>query len=355
MFQRADFMFAEGLGRRRAVSKIGAPAPLINALVVNTKSAIDRLWKVRGYLDMTPDEIMARLGYRLDREEAKGYVLTSALHLPLLSPREARFIGRRIDNSLAAKAALGKKLAEHRKRGTSNAALLSETATLSLAPPPPEKTVASAPPPPEPPPTPPPPSEEEEPPPPPMPPPSTPLPPAAESSPQVDYVDAGDCSVAFFATERHPEIPGYRGRPGADEAERFWNPQKPPCVSSDHRPAHLHRHSSLAAKAAICAERVEETAPGPDDEDDDFNEEEHEVALVRYKHAFRRLRESFPEVDEEHGRRLCPCGHGALPMWPWVVQTAGLGYCECDMARWERICWRSEWERAARAELGWRY
>ena len=161
--------------------------------------------------------------------------------------------------------------------------------------------------------------------------------------------------MAFWATARHPEIQGYRGRPGADEAERFWNPAKPPCVPSDHRPAHLHRHSSLAAKAAACAERVEETEPRPDVENEYFNEEEYEVALVRYKHAFRRLRDSFPEVDEEHGSRPCPCGRGALPMWPWVVQAGGLGYCECDMAVWERICWRSEWERAARAELGWRY
>ena len=63
-------------------------------------------------------------------------MLTGALHRPLLSPIEARFIGRRIDNSLIKKAALGKQLAAHKKRGTSNAALLQETATLSLAPPP---------------------------------------------------------------------------------------------------------------------------------------------------------------------------------------------------------------------------
>ena len=42
-------MFPEGLGRRRAAPKVGTPAPFINALVVNTKSAIDRLWKERGY------------------------------------------------------------------------------------------------------------------------------------------------------------------------------------------------------------------------------------------------------------------------------------------------------------------
>ena len=45
LIQRADFMFPEGLGRRRAAAKLGAPAPFINALVVNTKGAIDALWK----------------------------------------------------------------------------------------------------------------------------------------------------------------------------------------------------------------------------------------------------------------------------------------------------------------------
>ena len=47
------------------------------------------------------------------------------------------------------------------------------------------------------------------------------MPPSAESSQQVDYIDAGDTRVAFFATARHPEIAGYRGRAGADEAERY--------------------------------------------------------------------------------------------------------------------------------------
>ena len=59
-----------------------------------------------------------------------------------------------------------------------------------------------------------------------MPPPSTPS--AAEPKPQVDFTGVGDRSVPFFATERHPEIPGYRGRPGGDDEERFWNPAMPP-------------------------------------------------------------------------------------------------------------------------------
>eukprot|EP00966_Prymnesium_polylepis_P077548 1796646-Prymnesium_polylepis.1 len=75
-------MFPEGHGRVRAPPTVGAPAPFINALVVNSKSAIDEFWMQRGYAKLKPYEIKARLGYRLDREEAKGYVFTGALHLP---------------------------------------------------------------------------------------------------------------------------------------------------------------------------------------------------------------------------------------------------------------------------------
>ena len=48
---------------------------------------------------------------------------------------------------------------------------------------------------------------------------------------------------------RDDSIPGYRGCPGGDEAGRFWNPEKPPCVPSDHRPTHIFT-SREAAEAA---------------------------------------------------------------------------------------------------------
>ena len=81
--QRAEYMFPEGLGRARAAPKVGAPAPFINALLCNSKAAVDALWKQRGYDKMKSAVIESRLGYKLDREEAKGYVLTGAIHLPL--------------------------------------------------------------------------------------------------------------------------------------------------------------------------------------------------------------------------------------------------------------------------------
>ena len=47
------------------------------------------------------------------------------------------------------------------------------------------------------------------------------------------------------------------------------------------------------------------------------------------------------------------CGLGALAMWPWVVQTAELGFCECIMAQWELICWQSEWISTGHRYLRW--
>ena len=345
-----------------AVAKTGAAAKLTNELVWNAKDAVDALWKARGYLKLKPKQRKERLGYALDREEALGYLVTSTLHKPLLSPEEARTIGKR-----AGSLPFFAKLAEFKKRGTTGSSecmsLLAEAAPLSFVPPKPKPNAnlphcasaatpeAPSPPPPAPPlPAPPLPA--------PLPPPSAPpsilLLPTAGARPQVDYIDAGNQSVAFFATARHPEIPGYRGRPGRDEAERYWNPEMPPCVPSDHRPAHLF-NSREAAEAAGAASGVEHYTRRPDEdgEDEDFNEERYEIACVKHKHALRRLRARFPEVDEEHHTRPCPCGGGALAVWPWVVQTAALGFCDCPMAGWELTVWRCEWIKAGAPDLRW--
>ena len=110
------------------------------------------------------------------------------------------------------------------------------------------------------------------------------------------------------------------------------------------------------------ADAVERSAPLPADPEirQEYweaweREEEYEVACVRHKHAMRWLRDLFPEVGEEHHTRPCPCGRGALAMWPWVVQTKQLGFCDCDMASWERICWRTEWIRVGYPSLRWQY
>ena len=280
LLQRAEFMFPEGPGRVRAVPRVGAPAPLINALIVNTKGAIDELWKQRGYDSLKPDEIKSRLGYRLDREEAKGYVLITCSPARSTSP-----FYRRSRRPISACASTTR---SPRRRHSGN----SSRSTRSAAPATPRCSSSQ------------PPSawrrrrRRSESATPPMPhrlrrlshhhSRSLPLRRRCQChrqahrcrlwqryrTPQVDYVGAGDLSVPFFATERHPEIPGYRGRPGGDDEERFWNPAMPPCVPSDHRPANLFK-SREAAAAAGAAARVELLAPPPPDEEeygeDDYN------------------------------------------------------------------------------------
>ena len=83
------------------------------------------------------------------------------------------------------------------------------------------------------------------------------------------------------------------------------------------------------------------------------------VALIRHS----RRRGDIPDVsygiwDEKDEEARGPeegegCGRGALAMWPWVVQTAQQGFCECDMASWERTCWRCEWIAAGYPSLAW--
>ena len=94
-----------------------------------------------------------------------------------------------------------------------------------------------------------------------------------------------------------------------------------------------------------------------------YNEEKDEQARLTYKFALRRLKEAFPELEvepchrlahaSEHPTRPCPCGAGVLPKWPWVVQTVGLGFCGCEMAGWEQICWRGEWIATGAPKLRW--
>ena len=354
----AELMFPEGQSTRpTAVKKEGGALPLIIALLINAKAAVASLFKARGYHPKKPEVTKAKLGYALDQYEATAYLVTSRLKKPLLSQPEAKLIGKRIENIIGDSGTIGAKLKALRKRGKGRspqyAALLQSAAALNLSPPP--RASANAQPLSQPAPTPAP-APAPAPPPPPVvvPPPSVPLQLATESTPPVDYLDIHLACVRTANGVSHPYIPGYRGAPADGEAELRWNPEKPPCVPSDHRPAHLFA-SREAAEAAGAADMVERLAPRPDDGEGDFDEERYELACVKHKHAMRRLCESFTEIrsDERGHTRPCACGRGALAVWPWVVQTAQLGFCECRMASWERTCWRSEWIRAGYPDLAW--
>ena len=80
-----------------------------------------------------------RRRYPLDKYEAAAYLVTGALHLPVLSPQEAWVVGKRINNVIGASGTIGGKLKALRKRGMKStisqcAALLQATATLNLQP-----------------------------------------------------------------------------------------------------------------------------------------------------------------------------------------------------------------------------
>jgi hypothetical protein len=86
LLEEAELMFPEGQGAPRAMRRDGTAAEKTNELLVNAKKAIDQLWKLRGYDPKKPALTKAKLGYALDREEAVGYVVTGAMHLPRLAP-----------------------------------------------------------------------------------------------------------------------------------------------------------------------------------------------------------------------------------------------------------------------------
>ena len=84
LLRKADGMFPEGQGAPRAFAKEGTPAGKTNELLENATIAIDQLFKRRGYDPKKPEEVQAKLGYALDRYEAAAYIVTGAMHLPLL-------------------------------------------------------------------------------------------------------------------------------------------------------------------------------------------------------------------------------------------------------------------------------
>ena len=111
------------------------------------------------------------------------------------------------------------------------------------------------------------------------------------------------------------------------------------------------REVAVAIRAAVQLERY------IDEEPDDvgfFDYEERDVALVRYKHALHKLhvaladcKEGLPEVTpkllkaSQHNSEPCSCGQGRRGSWPWMVQTAGLGFCQSEVCVYEEIETRS--------------
>ena len=136
LLPKIDGMLPEGVGKRSAFVKTGPAARLTNELLENAKLTVDKLWKQRGYDPKKPEVIKARLGYACDQYEASAYLVTGALHMPLISHEEAKFIGKRIQNIVGKSGSIGKQLMPLRKRGAASApqvrALLQQAAALSV-------------------------------------------------------------------------------------------------------------------------------------------------------------------------------------------------------------------------------
>jgi hypothetical protein len=72
LLRKAEGIFPEGVGGRRAFKREGDAAEMTNELLENSRTAIERLWNQRGYDPKKPEVIKARLGYALDKYEAEG-------------------------------------------------------------------------------------------------------------------------------------------------------------------------------------------------------------------------------------------------------------------------------------------
>ena len=302
---KADQMFPEGHGGPKAFARDETAATKTNELLENATVAVDELFSQRGYDPKKPEHVKANLGYALDRYEASAYLITGALHLPLLSAPEARVIGKRIANIIGTSGSVGAKLKALRKRGKAAApqiaALLHAPATLNLEPPPRKSTTPSAPPPALP------------------PPPVPPLPSAGTRASSAELYEK-----VFGSIEA--------GKAAAT-AERYEN--------SMHFLAQILQAEKEGDDASEM--RIE------------YDEDGVEIRRIQYRRMLKRLSETFPELElqipqllegeraDAHNSRACPCGTGRLPQWPWVAAMPGKGFCDCSDASYYLGCARSDW------------
>lgn len=292
--QKAEKMFPEGVGARRAFTRDGTAAAMTNGLLEDAKIAADNFFDARGYHPKRPEEVKAKLGYALDRAETAAYLVTGAMHKPLLSPPEARAIATRITNIIGPSGTIGKKLKALRKRGKSTASqcatLLQATAALSLKPPP---RASAAPPP---------------------------------------ALPAEPLSVHQVPEPLPPTRSGLKVKGSVEAARALYS-------------AHL-----CMGEAVFERPYAEEY----DSDDSDCEPDNYEVKAFtwdRYLDALLRLRVAFPEVVccaafEQGGCRCtreCPCGVGVCGAWPWSLRREA--HCDCPgcfegLGEWEAGC---EW------------
>ena len=121
----------------------------------------------------------------------------------------------------------------------------------------------------------------------------------------------------------------------------------------------LRRHAAYEVAVACAKASAFEWRFGvlddPDEYEDKCDAEECEATEAEYKAALIWLKRKVPELKlvpselvkgvhaDATQTRQCPCGAGRLSVYPWVLQVESLGFCMCEEAQYELICWRSEW------------
>lgn len=101
--------------------------------------------------------------------------------------------------------------------------------------------------------------------------------------------------------------------------------------------------------------RREHEAGGGENGWESWDEDELEMARIRYRKAHRELSHACPELQlnmpelldgvppNESNSYPCPCGHGRVMRWPWMVDRETWGFCGCDDGLREKIALCSAW------------
>jgi hypothetical protein len=316
LLQKVLGMFLEGQGAPKAMPKDSNATEMTNELLVNSKEAIEELWKQRGYDSKKPDATKARLGYALDKEEAVGYLVTGALHLPRLAPDEARTIGKRIISLIGPSGPIGSKLKALRKRGKAAApqiaALLQAASTLNLELPrrkSPAPSAAISPPPP---------------PPPPPQPAVLPAPPPQQYS-MHEYTSDIAPPAGYIPPPLPPPPPSAR-----KQIRRIFGSREAAEAIYACREIEIAQ-DSLARDLADVGHPMRAELIEISQRDLANAKDEYARALLALKVAFPMLAccDAFETGRCAHGK-TCECGSQQAP-WPWIAQGANGAFCNCHM------------------------
>ena len=342
--QRADKMFSGATGAAVASGDGEATSAPSLQLVKDIVDVIFALEKAR-------PELFHRLAKQrpcglLDKYGASGMLLCDVLGLPLLPWALAEPIGKaaaKLPAAIAAEVKKAKKRAARAGRDSEAAAQAVLLAPVKLPLPTADEITAAA-------------RRAAPAPPPSAPPPREPTPTLAPTP----TPEPAAMPVAFPFTFTAPAAPAPAPAPAPEPAPRQLREGE---AFANEELMELLKHSQAMGRAIIAACEFERYIPEPIDvdatsgtesESDSEEDDAAEHAMIKYKHALRRIDKAFPKFrfnhdttgapTEENSTR-CPCGEGRKGQWPWLLQPEELGNCgECLGDVWRE---RGEWVTAS--------